>query len=324
MIVATFLKINLNILILGVGNIGIRHIQGLINYKKKLVFYILDTNKNYKSIFKDEIKEIRLTNDLYEINSLNEIKKINFELTIISTTANSRIDVLRQIITSINYKYILLEKPICTSIKDLKYLNTNLNKKIFINFPRRYCDWHNKIKEVLTKNYTDKIKKIEINGSNLGIACNACHFVDLINYWTNKKLIKVDNSRLKKWINSKRPGFYEVIGKITFIFENDVVLTINSDKKFKDFDFKIFDDKSLILTIDYKNKIAKFENDFKLVGEIKKQSKSSHILLGLLQNQNLNICKLETEINSHEKILKSLIDFWNLKNNQKVEEVMIT
>lgn len=315
----------MNILILGAGNIAIRHIQGLCKYeKKKLSFYIFDIKNDYKYKFKSEIEEIKLTNNFNEIKDLDQVTNIKFELVIIATTANARVKLLKNILDSIKYRFILLEKPICNSILDLEYLKNNTDKKIFINFPRRYCEWHKNIKKILTRDYQNKVKKIKISGNNLGIACNSCHFVDLTYFWTNNKLLDVNTDNLLEWTNSKRDRFYEVIGKIKFRFENDVYLSIKSEDNIKKFKFEVFDDKKIILEIDYAKKIAKFESGLELVGNLKKQSESSQILLNLIQQNSLDICRLGTEVNFHEKILLKLIDFWNYKKKQQINEIMIT
>ena len=36
-----------NILIIGVGNIGLRHLESLVTSKKKLVIYLVDPKKKY-------------------------------------------------------------------------------------------------------------------------------------------------------------------------------------------------------------------------------------------------------------------------------------
>ena len=62
----------MNILILGAGNIAIRHIQGYANMKK--IAYIFDIKNDYKYKFKSEI-EIKLTNNFNEIKDLEHVAK---------------------------------------------------------------------------------------------------------------------------------------------------------------------------------------------------------------------------------------------------------
>ena len=137
-------------LIVGVGNIGLRHLQGLTNLPdNQIEFYLLDKDYSYKKRFKKEIKEINQNYSLKENINIDELEKIKFELVIISTTASDRSKILFEILNKINTKYILIEKPICQSVKELEELRKITKKKIFVNFPRRYCDWHKNIKNKL-------------------------------------------------------------------------------------------------------------------------------------------------------------------------------
>ena len=72
------------------------------------------------------------------------------------------------------------------------FLKDISSKNIFINFPRRYCDWHNKIKDKIIRDYSNEILDISITGKNLGIACNISHYIDLVNMWTSCYPLKVD------------------------------------------------------------------------------------------------------------------------------------
>ena len=110
-------------LIIGIGNVGLRHIQGLTNLSEKnLEFYLLDKNDFYKTRFDQEIKELKKYHILNQINKIDEIKNIEFELTIISTTATNRTELLSTVIKEIKTKFILIEKPICQSESELENL----------------------------------------------------------------------------------------------------------------------------------------------------------------------------------------------------------
>ena len=55
-------------LIIGVGNIGLRHIQGLskIDDDQKLI-YLFDTNKNYRSRFEKDLIDIQNQSKIFFI-----------------------------------------------------------------------------------------------------------------------------------------------------------------------------------------------------------------------------------------------------------------
>ena len=63
---------------------------------------------------------------------------------------------------------------------------------------------------------------MKITGGYLGLACNACHFIDLLNSWTNKHPVSIDANGLGEWYVSKRDGFYEVEGDLKVFYEEDL------------------------------------------------------------------------------------------------------
>ena len=313
-------------LIIGVGNIGLRHIQGLTNLSlKNLEFYLYDTNNFYKERFNDEIKNLKKNYIIKDIKNLKEISDILFEITIISTTASNRIEILYKINKTILTKYILLEKPICQSMYELKDLKQLSNENIFVNFPRRYCVWHTEIKKKLIKKYSNKIFKFKILGGMIGLACNACHFVDLINFWTNQYPTKVLINNLDKWYKSKRDGFYEVDGNLEVKFNNNISLLIKSINEKKTLEIEVVDiNNNQILFIDYATGIAKFEDGDIIRGKMKYQSESTHLLLGLIKRNDKNLCNLEKAIKLYEPLIEGLINHWNKEFNKNDDKIMIT
>ena len=84
-------------MIIGIGNIGLRHIQGLAKVEKSN-FYLYDKDRTYIDKFKNEFDIIEKSNTIFFLKSLKNIsirKKIN--LIIISTTTNGRVSILKKI-----------------------------------------------------------------------------------------------------------------------------------------------------------------------------------------------------------------------------------
>ena len=313
-------------LIIGVGNVGLRHLQGLTNLSEKnLEFYLLDKNDLYKTRFDQEIKEIKKNHILNQISKIEELKNIEFELTIISTTATNRPELLSYIIGKIKTKFILIEKPICQSESELENLRKFSSNNIFVNYPRRYCEWHKKIKNKLLLGKFNKFVKVEISGGFIGLACNACHFIDLFNFWTNKYPTKINTDSLGDWYISKRDGFYEIEGNMKIHFDSDLLLELNSYNYKKNIEVNVYDSENkLILNINYDKGSAKFLDGEIINGKLKYQSENTHNLLKLMQNDNKEICSLSNAINSYDILIKELINNWNIKFKTNEKKIMIT
>ena len=309
-------------LIIGIGNIGLRHVQALSNLSENnLEFYLFDKNISNEERFNRPKRNIIFK----KIKSLNELTSINFELTIISTTTTDRVKILSNINKSINSKYIIIEKPISQSVYELKDLRKLKSDKIFVNFPRRYCDWHKKIKEKLNKDYISKNFRIEVSGGEIGLACNACHFVDLINFITNKLPYKVIIDKLGNWHKSKRDGFFEVEGSLKIDFEDNITLIIRSLNKKKNLEINFYDSRNnQILSIDYVNGFAKFSDGKIIEGRIKFQSESTHLFFNLIKKNDKNLCKLDKAITLYEPLIDGFIKHWNNKFKNNDNKIMIT
>ncbi len=309
-------------LIIGVGNIGFRHVEALLNLSdNNLEFYLYDKNIS----FKERFKELKINNRFKEINSLNGLSDLNFELTIISTTATDRAKILSNLNKFIKTKYIIIEKPITQSVYELQDLKKLKSDNIFVNFPRRYCNWHKKIKEKLNKDYISKNLRIEVSGSKIGLACNACHFVDLINFITHKQPYKVIIDDLEDWHKSKRDGFFEVEGNLKVNFEANISLLIKSYNKKKNLEINFYDlNDNQILLIDYVNGIAKFCDGKIIEGRIKYQSESTHLFFDLIKKNDQNLCKLDKAITLYKPLINGLIDHWNKKFKRNDKKIMIT
>ena len=313
-------------LILGMGNIGLRHMQGLAkNSDNELEFYVFDKYKNYKKKYSNELNQLKTKYNVFDIDNIQEVININFNLIIIATTATNRPNLLINIIKILKYQFILIEKPICQSIKELEQLKEITNNNIYVNFPRRYSSWHRKIKKIITTSYNYDYLKVKIIGRNIGLACNASHYIDLLNFWTSKYPIKVDTSCLDRWHEAKRKGFFDVTGKLQILFECKHELELISTKDNQKFTIEINDsnDKNISF-IDHSKNLAEFSNNELIRGKDELQSESTNIVYNLMLNNDLEICSLKNAIKSYEILLTEFIKNWNKDFNKTDNKIMIT
>ena len=131
-----------NVAVIGCGQVGRRHIQGLGNSKLKLAVHVFDNSsksiencKIFINEIKDEIENIRFRfhNDLARLGKV----VTEYDLTIVASTAKARSEQIKSILTNINSKNFLLEKPLSQSPKELDELVSNLKfSNVWVNnFP---------------------------------------------------------------------------------------------------------------------------------------------------------------------------------------------
>ena len=149
----------MNILVVGYGSIGKRHIQNLLNFKNVHIFVL--TKRSQDSFLKQ--------NKIQVFNSLKKALSENIDVAIIANTTDQHVKTSYLLAKS--GVDLLIEKPLSNSTRDLKKLFeiTQKNKIItLMGCVLRFNPFIKKIHDIITKNELGKIifARVE-NGSYL-------------------------------------------------------------------------------------------------------------------------------------------------------------
>ena len=214
----------MKLLILGCGNLGYRHCQGLLtsNASNSCIFYLdlfdIDMEKSKRLLTTLEAEHSgNLCHTVRAVESLSEILTY-YDLVIDASTANSRPHLVRQIMSISLVRWWIIEKPIgqsCGGIEELQTLF--LPHSAWVNLPRRASNLYQSILdyvEPLLKN----TGQIQIEGSGWNLASNAIHFMDLFRFLfkLGHEEILLFKSLINDWFPSKRLGFVECAGSLVF------------------------------------------------------------------------------------------------------------
>ena len=173
-----------NILIIGCGQLGSRHLQACLVSQYSLNISIVEPSLSSAELARQRMREINIGNSLSEVNffySLLELKDLRFDITIIATNSDIRIQILNNLSTEIKTRFLILEKVVFQSNAHFKEASSyieDLGCKTFMNCPRRIDPMFKEIKEKLGANPF----QLDITGKNWDLACNAIHFIDLFFY----------------------------------------------------------------------------------------------------------------------------------------------
>lgn len=223
----------LNVAIIGCGNVGRRHLQGLGLSNYELAVHVYDAApkaladcKHFVSSLKDEIKNVNLS--LYD--ELIDLGKAvdSYEMAIIASTADRRAEFVATILDKVKSKNWLLEKQLTQSEKELDDLELCLDgSKAWVNHFRRAIPFYQELRK---RYFEGQQVDMVVSGPNIRIGGNASHFVDLVNYWSGEFPLNVDASGLTNpWHpDERREGFREVDGTLKVIFSKGSALTVNS------------------------------------------------------------------------------------------------
>ena len=118
-----------SLLLIGAGNIGRRHLQGILLAKNQLNIFVVEPVEVTRSLIEQAVTESGGLgqHSLQIVSSLDEIEQNDFEITIIATSADVRKKVLLDFLEKKSAKYFL---GICNSdiIFDFLGVNPNFNK----------------------------------------------------------------------------------------------------------------------------------------------------------------------------------------------------
>lgn len=308
------------IIVLGMGNIGRRHLESLSSSNSPFELHAYDPLNNEENLSFIAKRENQPNQIIYHSN-LDQVNKY-FDLAISSTTADNRFLSSEAICKKSKVANWLFEKPLSQSIKDLDGIKniTKISESSWVNINRRSMNWYKQIKKKLQGKGPFKIT---VGDNNWGLACNSSHFLNLSEWFTGEEIVEFDTSNLHhEWISSKRKGFFEVLGEIKVSLSQGSSLYLKNDGGKK---FLISIDGSFgNCTIDEDAGLAYFPSQT-LEGKYNLQSElTDYQISEIFENPIPNLASFEECYYQHKKLLLSLLTHWNNCNNSKDTVLPIT
>jgi hypothetical protein len=318
------------ILVVGFGNIGFRHFEGLLKTNLPLNIYIVDpddkafnrVNQSYKDGHYDNIK-------CFMFKTLTNIPS-EIDLCIISTSSKIRLSVAVDILTKIKVKYLILEKVLFQKESDYDVMSKLIKKYningCWVNCPLRTFEIYKELKEKINNNLLD----FYVEYDKFGICCNSIHQLDLFSYLTDCYDLKIETSQLERVIESKRKGYLEILGILKAYTSKGDQLTIHSNLqsgpnyvmrfKFKEEIWTIYPFKEKV-TIE---KFLKNEVIEKVISYPKQSFITNELVSDILLNGKCNLAEYDTSKNLHLILIKNLNVFFSKVLDYEVVECPIT
>ena len=250
------------ILIVGFGGIGSRHCESLISNPDYNIS-IIDPDENSFKLNSKIIDLIGKNTAVHYFKDLGDFDKKRIDLIIHATTANVRLDSLKNILSKIECNNYLLEKIVFQNSSSFReYENSTLAKKInsYVHLPMRYYRSTKLVREIIKKNDL-LVQSIEIKGSRWGILCNLIHYLDYFKHIFGVKpdfLLESNNNT--EIVNSKRSNiFKEISGELSLINSQNVRLHL-IDRVNENFELNFICNNDNLITI--KDTGVHFNNKF--------------------------------------------------------------
>lgn len=217
-------------LIVGGGQIGSRHLQGILKFDPQAVVEIVEPREENFARCVERAKEISTQGQLVHHRDLasldlNQRFQALFHCTWASeraTTCEKLVPVLRQ--SSPECLYVL-EKVLASSLTDIDRIESCFDQlPAFVNTPRRtypfYQDWKK-------KNPAKGERHYQVDGMNWNLLSNSVHFLDLVSWLQDSPQDSI-STQFEKMIPSKHAQFQEALGTLNGRLKDGSTLELKS------------------------------------------------------------------------------------------------
>lgn len=217
----------MNALVVGFGAMGCRHAQALISSQQYREISVVEPSDER---FSEGLSKIGISAvSVSRFKSLGEFKLLP-DIAIIATSSAPRYEIMKTCIAR-GIKHFLVEKIVFQSLSQFDHIISLLS----VNGARAYCNFVNRY----FPNYIglkDRISGVgkrlvmTVAAGNLGLGCNAVHYMDLFEYLSGREMV-TSSSSLSVWDRPNKRGdiYREFSGLLAAETENNDLLKIYFD-----------------------------------------------------------------------------------------------
>ena len=221
-----------HVLLIGSGQLGSRYLQGLVGVGQELLITVVDPSASSLELARQRLADVTpvTSHEVRFSTSIDDAPR-QLDLALVVTPAHCRAEVVAAIAAQHKVNAWILEKLLAQSSQQVDQIETALegHSRVWVNIPRRLMTWHQEIKAQLLDS-CPPVLLVRIRGCNWELASSAIHYIDLVNWWTNCNIDRVDCRGLQNWQPSKRSGFQDVQGTLLITFGKDIILELHSCK----------------------------------------------------------------------------------------------
>ncbi|MFN3708953.1 MAG: Gfo/Idh/MocA family oxidoreductase [Alishewanella aestuarii] len=209
-----------HIVLVGAGQIGSRHLQSLAKLASDNVITVIEPSLVAQNTALQRWNDVVCAHSpsVYWRETISQLPAA-VDVVIVATGAASRLEIVKQLRSQLEFRYLILEKVLFQSAAQLSEAQRLLaGAAVFVNCSRRTYPFYRRLQRLLNE---EVAVCYEIEGQNWDMACNAIHHIDLWFYLARVTGYRCDVSGLEpRLIASKRNGCYEVMGTILGLAEN--------------------------------------------------------------------------------------------------------
>ena len=218
-----------NIVLVGVGGIGFRHFQALLNCSHPINLYVIDLSNDALQRCRDEFASKHKIMNVFFSDNYDFLPEI-IDVLVIATASKPRCSVFENIVSKSDVKNVIFEKILFPKLDEYEIVDKILSDKhinAYVNCPGRLFPGY---KELKSKIDITKGCDVFIAGSNWGLSCNAIHFIDQVGFlFDTYDCLKISPVLLDgDIIESRRNGYIEFTGRIICSVGNNINIIMDS------------------------------------------------------------------------------------------------
>lgn len=303
-----------NIAIIGAGQLGSRHLQGLKKARIPMNIYVLDASLDALKICEQRYKEIADNNLIGVIIYTTQWNTLptSIDIAIVATGSKPRCTIIHELVEKHHCRTLILEKflfPKMNDYDDISELFQKNKVQAWVNCCRRYFTCYQTIRETLIN---DGPITFKLEGKNWGLCCNSIHQIDIFAFICGAKHISFECSNIDdKLYESKRKGYIEMTGTIKGIADNGSSISLSS--------YAEYDGPNKLIIHSQRHNIEIYEGSNKMIidgkenlMDIKYQSDlTGKYIEDLLFTNSLPLTSYEESAMLHQQILPHFINIYN-------------
>lgn len=206
-----------HIAVIGAGQLGSRHLQGLYRMPERCKLYMVDPQQSSLDLARKRLKELSASGAAHEIVACTGPAGLpaRLDLAIVATTSDVRLAVLERLLEHSEVKRLILEKVLFTREDEYRRAEWLLQSKgatAWVNCPRRVYDLYRHVRKFFSGR---TLRLVQVQGAGWGLGCNGVHFADLFSYLSSAVIEEYDTRLLDDRVHaSNRAGFVEFSGTL--------------------------------------------------------------------------------------------------------------
>jgi len=221
-----------NILLIGAGQIGSRHLQSLALLDIPLRIDVVDLSETSRNVAQARFEEIKNSNQqasLHYFESIALVENNTYDVALITTDSKPRRAILEELLPKVKIKYLVLEKFLFPRVEDYAVIGDLIDKhgiKAYVNTARRLYKHYQDISNFFVN---EAHIHFRVSGSDWGLGCNGIHFVDLFAMLSGSENLQLSTQQVDNTIlDSKRRGYIEFTGTLTGVDDRNNSIEITS------------------------------------------------------------------------------------------------